>query len=318
MRPYVSLLCALALVACGALLVPLAHTGAGQALVVAALVAAPASALTDLLGRRPGMDPWLTAFAMGAGGVAAVVVALVMREPWTTWLLVGVASGALSHAVEGAEDDRAAGARALDQVGGGPDDAMVGIAASGRTPFVLGALEHARARGAATIALCCAPGAPAAALAEIAITSEVGPEVVAGSTRMKAGSAQKMVLNMLSTAAMVRTGRVWGNLMVEVRGRVRVIQDPAWLQAQVEALTDALEAPRPQPWSVSDAPGPFVAAQIRGIVGVEIDVAAMTGKWKASQNRPDGDRLGVIDGLTAAGHDLAAAIPRPPGARAAG
>ena len=66
---------------------------------MAALVAAPASALTDLLGRRPGMDQWLTAFAMGAGGVAAVVVALVMREPWTTWLLVGVASGALSHAV---------------------------------------------------------------------------------------------------------------------------------------------------------------------------------------------------------------------------
>lgn len=94
-----SVVLALALVACGALLVPVAHTGAGQALVVGALVAAPASALTDLLGRRPGMAPWLTALAMGAGAVAAVLVALVMREPWTTWLLVGVAAGALSHAL---------------------------------------------------------------------------------------------------------------------------------------------------------------------------------------------------------------------------
>ncbi len=94
-----SVVLALALVACGALLVPVAHTGEGRALVVAAVAAAAASALTDLLGRRPEMHPWLTALAMGAGGAVAVVVALVMQVPWTTWLLVGVLAGALSHAV---------------------------------------------------------------------------------------------------------------------------------------------------------------------------------------------------------------------------
>lgn len=93
-----SVVLALALVACGALLVPPAHTSEGRALVVAAVLAALASALTDLLGRRPNLQPWLSALAMVAGGLTAVVVALVMDAQWTTWLLVGVAAAALSHA----------------------------------------------------------------------------------------------------------------------------------------------------------------------------------------------------------------------------
>jgi N-acetylmuramic acid 6-phosphate etherase len=96
-------------------------------------------------------------------------------------------------------------------------DTLVGIAASGRTPYVLGGLAHARSLGALTIGLSCVPDSPVAQQSEIAITPVTGPEVIAGSTRMKAGTATKLVLNMLSTGVMVRTGAVYGNLMVNVQ-----------------------------------------------------------------------------------------------------
>jgi N-acetylmuramic acid 6-phosphate etherase len=96
-------------------------------------------------------------------------------------------------------------------------DALVGIAASGRTPYVLGALQHARTLGALTIALTCVPNSPMAALTDIAITPLTGPEVITGSTRLKAGTATKLVLNMLSTGVMIKTGAVYGNLMVNVQ-----------------------------------------------------------------------------------------------------
>jgi N-acetylmuramic acid 6-phosphate etherase len=101
----------------------------------------------------------------------------------------------------------------------GPNDVVVGLAASGRTPFTIAALELARSRGAATIALTCNRDSPLERAVELAITVDVGPEVVSGSTRMKAGTAQKMVLNMLSTGAMTRLGYVYGNLMVNVHPR---------------------------------------------------------------------------------------------------
>jgi N-acetylmuramic acid 6-phosphate etherase len=123
---------------------------------------------------------------------------------------------ALRCPIEGAEDDAAAARRELRARDLLPGDAVVALSASGRTPFALAALEEARATGARRIAVTCDPSAPLAAAAEVAIAPLVGPEVIAGSTRMKGGLAQKMVLHLLSTAVMVRLGRVEGNLMTNL------------------------------------------------------------------------------------------------------
>lgn len=124
--------------------------------------------------------------------------------------------GAAGRAVEGAEDDADAGAADLAAQRPGPDDVVVGISASGRTPYVLAALEAARAAGAATVAVVNNAGSPAAARADVAVELLTGPEVVAGSTRLTAGTAQKVALNTLSTATMVRLGRTHGPWMVDV------------------------------------------------------------------------------------------------------
>jgi len=131
---------------------------------------------------------------------------------------------ALTHAVEGAEDNRAQGARDLVSRGLNRNDIVVGITASGTTPYVLGALEFARRRGATTVGVASNPRTPIARLAAISIVAETGPETITGSTRMKAGTAQKMVLNMLSTAAMVRMGRVYDNWMIGVALTNRKLQ----------------------------------------------------------------------------------------------
>lgn len=120
-------------------------------------------------------------------------------------------------AVEGTEDDAAAGAAAMDAEGIGPADAVVGLAASGRTPFVIAAVREARRRGALTVGLSCNADTELSDAAEFAIEVQVGPEVVAGSTRLKSGTAQKFVLNMISTISMVRLGKVYGNYMVDMR-----------------------------------------------------------------------------------------------------
>lgn len=135
-------------------------------------------------------------------------------------LIQGIIAGgdtALRRSIERAEDNPALGARDLEEAGFSATDALVGIAASGRTPYVLGGMEHARRLGALAIGLTCVPGSPVAQTAEIAIVPATGPEVVTGSTRMKAGTATKLVLNMLSTGALVRLGYVYGNLMVNVQ-----------------------------------------------------------------------------------------------------
>lgn len=131
---------------------------------------------------------------------------------------------ALTHAVEGAEDNRAQGARDLAARGLNHNDVVVGITASGSTPYVLGALEFARRRRAVTIGVAANPGTPITRLAKINIVAETGPEAIAGSTRMKAGTAQKMVINMLSTSAMVRMGRVYDNWMIGVALTSRKLQ----------------------------------------------------------------------------------------------
>ena len=156
---------------------------------------------------------------------------------------------ALRHAVEGAEDSAANGARDLRRAGVSRRDVVVGIAASGTTKYVLGALEFARRRGAITIGVTSNPRSPVARKARISIAPDTGPEAIAGSTRMKAGTAQKMVLNMLSTAAMVRLGRVYENWMVHValtnqklrRRGARILEEAAGvsLSAAEHALRQA-------------------------------------------------------------------------------
>lgn len=125
--------------------------------------------------------------------------------------------GALAQAVEGAEDDREDAARQVARAALGPRDVLLGIAASGRTPFTVAALEAAKAAGALTIGLSNNSGTPLLSAADHPILAETGPEVLAGSTRMKAGTAQKVVLNMISTQIMVRLGRVHAGLMVDMR-----------------------------------------------------------------------------------------------------
>ncbi len=142
-------------------------------------------------------------------------------------LVQGIIAGgydALHRATEASEDDREAGARDAEARGVTGRDALVGIAASGRTPYTIGAVEFARGAGAFTAAVTCAPGSPLTRAAEVAIVPVVGPEVVAGSTRLKAGTAQKMVLNMLSTATMIRLGYVRGNRMTNLLPRNRKLK----------------------------------------------------------------------------------------------
>lgn len=126
-------------------------------------------------------------------------------------------SAAMLHAAEGAEDDAAAGAAAMDSLAVSAADAVVGIAASATTPFTVAALREARRRGAFAVAVGCRPAGALYGEADLAIVVDVGPEVIGGSTRLKAGTAQKLVLNMISTAVMIRLGHVYGNLMVDVR-----------------------------------------------------------------------------------------------------
>jgi N-acetylmuramic acid 6-phosphate etherase len=134
---------------------------------------------------------------------------------------------AITQPKEGAEDDPAAGAAELLALGVGPADAVVGISASGRTPYVLGALGAARDAGTLTVGLSCHPGSLVSAAADHAVEVVVGPEVIAGSTRLKAGAAQKLVLNAISTIVMVRLGRTFGNLMVDVRAGSEKLVDRA-------------------------------------------------------------------------------------------
>jgi N-acetylmuramic acid 6-phosphate etherase len=145
-------------------------------------------------------------------------------------MVQGIIAGgeaALSRATETTEDDPAIGASDLIARGFTAHDVLAGIAASGRTPYVLGALAAAKRLGAATIGISCTPDSELARAADIAITPLVGPEVIAGSTRMKAGTAQKLVLNMLTTGAFIRMGYVYGNLMVNVQPKNSKLLDRA-------------------------------------------------------------------------------------------
>ncbi len=163
-------------------------------------------------------------FYLGAGtsGRLGVLDAVECPPTYGTdpGLVQGMIAGGMSamfRAKEGAEDDPSLAEQELKEQELAPTDVLVGIAASGRTPYVIGALNYAKSIGALTIALSCSEHSEIAGLADIPLTPVTGPEVVTGSTRLKAGTAQKMVLNMLSTGTMIRLGKVYGNLMVDVR-----------------------------------------------------------------------------------------------------
>lgn len=208
--------------------------------------------------------------------------------------VIGLIAGgaeALTRAVEGAEDDREAGRRDLQALGPGSQDVVVGLAASGRTPYVLAALEAAREAGARTVGIACNAPSPLLDAADIAIPLVVGPEAIAGSTRLKAGTATKMALNLLSTASMVRLGRVYGNLMVDVRvandklaeRAVRIVSEVAGTDtAQARTLLEETG------WRVK----PAIAMAVLGVSLEEADRRLADASGLLSQViGPAGDRL---------------------------
>ena len=177
---------------------------------------------------------------MGAGtsGRLGVLDAVECRPTYgiPDGVVVGIIAGgmnAMFRAVEGAEDSLTLGEEDLREIQATADDTVVGIASSGRTPYVIGALKYAKSVGCTTVSVACSPDAAISALADIPIEAVTGPEAVTGSTRMKAGSAQKMILNMISTTAFILMGKVYGNLMIDVQPTneklvaraVRIIRD---------------------------------------------------------------------------------------------
>ena len=161
--------------------------------------------------------------------------------------VVGVIAGgpqALVRAVEGAEDRTEEGERAMDEHGVGPRDTVIGLAASRRTPFVVAALARARALGARTAYVTCTPRAEFALEVDVAICPEVGPEPLMGSTRMKSGTAQKLVLNMITTAAFIRMGKVYENMMVDLMATSRKLVERSRRTVMIVTGADYDEAAR--------------------------------------------------------------------------
>jgi N-acetylmuramic acid 6-phosphate etherase len=178
----------------------------------------------------------------GTAGRLGLLDAAECPPTFDTDRVVGVLAGG-QHAIlspqEGVEDDAACGAADVAALSIGAADVVVGVAASGRTPYTIGALDEARRCGAVTIGVSCNPGAELSRHADHAIEAVVGPEMLAGSTRLKAGTAQKVVLNALSTLAMVRTGKTFGGLMVDVRATNGKLRDRA--RRIVSSATGAAE-----------------------------------------------------------------------------
>lgn len=178
-------------------------------------------------------------------------------DPRLVQFVMAGGSKALGAAAEGDEDSRQLGIREISKKQPSKKDVVVGIAASGRTPFTVAAIEWARRAGAKTVAVTNNPGSPLEAAADLVIVVETGPEVVAGSTRMKAGTAEKMVLNMLSTGAMVRLGYVYGNLMVNLHQKNSKLAERA-----VTIVERALEVDRTQARMLLRAAGSSVPTAI--------------------------------------------------------
>ena len=163
-------------------------------------------------------------------------------DPQLVFAIIAGGDAALINAKEGAEDDIDSAVAAIDAAAVGESDVVVGIASSGRTPFVLAAVEQAKKQGAATIGLSCNEGTPLSSVSEHPIEILVGPEIISGSTRLKAGTAQKLVLNMISTISMVALGRTYGNLMVDVRASNAKLRERAVRIVSTVAAIDAEHA----------------------------------------------------------------------------
>ena len=182
--------------------------------------------------------------------------------------IIAGGDGAVFRSAEGAEDSFEGGMNAIDAAGVKSSDVVVGISASGRAPYVLGALSRAGIIGAATVGVCCSPGSAMAekGLCDVCVTAATGPEVIAGSTRLKAGTATKIILNIFSTCAMINTGRVRGNLMINVRPSneklreraVRMIVSVAGCSAEKAAA--ALD-------SAGDVPGALSLLEVKNADG---------------------------------------------------
>lgn len=190
------------------------------------------AAAIDAIAARMSQGGRLISIGAGTSGRLAVLDASECPPtfgvpPEQVLALIAGGDWAIRHAVEGAEDDREAGAADLAAQQAGPLDSVVGVAASGRTPYVLGGMAEARRRGCLVISLACHHPSPMAELAEIWIAPITGPEALTGSTRLKAGTAQKLVLNMLSTGVMVRLGKTYSNLMVDVQASNAKLRDRA-------------------------------------------------------------------------------------------
>lgn len=235
---------------------------------VRAVHAQLAEASELLLGVLEGGGRWINAGAGTSGRIgvldAAEIPPTFGLDPGRVVGLIAGGDAALLRAVEGAEDDPSAAARDLDALGLTAADAVVCLSASGRTPYVIGAARFARQRGARSIGITCSPGSELGCTVDLSIAVDVGPEVIAGSTRMKGGLSQKMILHALSTTVMIRLGRVRGNRMVglqavnaKLRERaVRIVMDLARVpreraeaaladaQGLVDAALDALGIPR--------------------------------------------------------------------------
>jgi len=211
----------------------------------------------------------------GTSGRLGVLDAAEMPPTYRTdpEMVQGVIAGgyaALVRAQEGAEDHPEDGAAAMDERGVGPADFVLGIAASGTTPFVHGALERARERGARTgFLLCTYPSEELVRTHDVVIAPLVGPEVITGSTRMKAGTATKMVLNTISTAAMVKLGKVYGNLMVDLQVTCQKLRDRG-----ERILMETLNLDRPEAAALLDrADGHVKTAIVMGRLGVDREKA---------------------------------------------
>lgn len=176
----------------------------------------------DIIARQLSLGGRLIYCGAGTSGRLGILDAVecpptYSTDPEMVQALMAGGYPAIFKAVEGAEDSKELGVEDMKRIHFSSQDVLVGIAASGRTPYVLGCMEYAKTLGAATVSVTCCPGSVLDTYADIGIAPAPGPEVVTGSTRMKSGTAQKMVLNMLSTGTMIKLGKVYGNLMVDVK-----------------------------------------------------------------------------------------------------
>lgn len=228
----------------------------------------------DLIAERVGSGGRLFYAGAGTSGRIGLLDAAEWRPTFGTPVgtVRAIIAGGTMASVESAadvEDDEQTGAADLRAGGVSAGDVVIGITASGATPYVLGVLRAAREAGAATVSIACNPRAPVAALSDVAIVAVTGPEVIAGSTRMKAGTAQKMILNMLSTAVNVKLGKVFGNLMVDIQPLNQKLMERARrIVAEATGVSPADAA------TLLDAAGGNVkAAVVMAVTGVDLPEA---------------------------------------------